>query len=207
MDPPCLDSKSECTTPRCLALPMQQFQVSTFNFKWTRNNFGMRACRPFRSRPSHRGLKRGVPRSCAASLLLLAAWLGGCAAADVLTPRRRHRRRRLMRNGQSGAGAQVSAPARRTGSGIRTSGTRCVRWHNAPQHVRVHYRCTCSPRPQPAPHRCAAARTMTTVEAGPRMTVALCGVVQMRAGSARQTRPSPRPRPSAMKLQAPGCAP
>ena len=86
VDPPCLDSKSECTTPRCLALPMQQFQVSTFNFKWTRNNFGMRACRPFRSRPSHRGLKRGVPRSCAASLLLLAAWLGGCAAADVLTP-------------------------------------------------------------------------------------------------------------------------
>ena len=43
----------------------------------------MSAYNPPRSRRSHRGLKRGVR---AASLLLLAAWLGGCTAADPLTP-------------------------------------------------------------------------------------------------------------------------
>ena len=80
--------KSRATTPRetTSLLPLRLFllhyrtpraQPTTVDQK------SMRASSPPRSRRSHRGLKRGVPRSCAAPLLLLAAWLGGCVAGGV----------------------------------------------------------------------------------------------------------------------------
>ena len=55
--------------------------------------------------------------------------------------------------------------------------------------------------------RCAAARTSSSPQpGGPVGMAALCGASQMRAGRALETRPSPRPRPSA-KPQARGSAP
>ena len=58
--------------------------------------------------------------------------------------RRRHRPRRL-KNSQScaAAGTQACAPARRQGSGIQTSCTRCALEHRTSHHVRVHYASTC----------------------------------------------------------------